>query len=72
MPGARMYFDTKLLAEKGLLVRDGLHYKVKNELPLNFALFTATVDNIELNGKFTPNTFAEAADIKFLEYIDME
>lgn len=71
VPGARIYFDNKLLAEKGLLVRDGLHYKVKNELPLDFALFTATVDNIELNGKFTPKTFAEAADIKFSEYINI-
>ena len=71
-PGARIYFDNKVLAKKGLLIRDGLHYKVKNELPLELALFTATVDNIKINGKITPNTFAEAADIKFSEYIGME
>ncbi len=70
IPGARMYFDTKQLAENGLLVRDGLHYKVKNELSLNLALFTATIDNIRINGKITPNTFAEAADIEFSEYIN--
>ncbi len=71
VPGARIYFDNKILAEKGLLVRDGLHYKVKNELPLDLALFTATVDNIKINGKITPNSFAQAADIKFSEYINI-
>ena len=71
VPGARIYFDNKILAEKGLLVRDGIHYKVKNELPLDLALFTATIDNIKINGKITPNTFAEAADIKFSEYINI-
>ncbi|MDE5936977.1 MAG: hypothetical protein K2G83_06205 [Ruminococcus sp.] len=71
-PGARIYFDNKILAEKGLLVRDGLHYKVKNELPLELALFTATADNIKINGKITPNTFTEAADIKFSEYINIK
>lgn len=70
-PGARIYFDNKILAEKGLLVRDGLHYKVKNELPLNLALLIATVDNIKVNGKITPNTFAEAADNKFSEHVSI-
>ncbi len=70
-PGARIYFDNKILAEKGLLVRDGIHYKVKNELPLVLALFTAAVDNIKINGKITPNTFAEAADIKFSEHVSI-
>ncbi len=72
VPGARIYFDNKVLAEKGLLIRDGLHYKVKNELPLDLALFIATIDNIKINGKITPNTFTEAADIKFSEYIGMK
>lgn len=71
VPGARIYFDNKILAEKGLLVRDGLHYKVKNELSLDLALFTATVDNIKINGKITPNTFAKVADIKFSERISI-
>lgn len=71
VPGARIYFDNKVLAEKGLLVRDGLHYKVKNELPLNLALLIATVDNIKVNGKITPNTFAEAADNKFSEHVSI-
>ncbi len=71
IPGARIYFDNILLAEKGFLVRDGLHYKVKNELPLDLALFTATIDNIKISGKITPNSFAEAADIKFSECISV-
>lgn len=65
VPGARIYFDTSHLAEMGLLVRDGVHYKVKDELPLKFALFTASVDNVKLSGKITPNTFTEAADKEF-------
>ena len=67
-PGARIYFDNKILAEKGLLVRDGIHYKVKNELPIDLALFIATIDNIKINGKITPNTFTEAANTKFSKY----
>ena len=69
--GARIYFDNKILAEKGLLIRDGIHYKVKNELPLDLAVFIAAVDNIKINGKVTPNTFAEAADNKFSEHVSM-
>ncbi len=66
-PGARIYFDSKTLANQGLLERDGLHYKVKNQLPLNLAIFTATLKNVMIDGKITPKTFAEAADKTFEE-----
>ncbi len=65
MPGARIYFDSKVLANQGLLERDGLHLKVKNQLPLNLAVFTATLENVIIDGKTTPKTFAEAADKAF-------
>lgn len=70
IPGARLYFDTKQLAENGLLVRDGLHYKVRDELPLELARFTATVDNIKFNGKITPRLFAESSDTAFDNFIN--
>lgn len=34
-PGVRLYFNAKLIAQDGLLVRDGTHYKVKEQLPLD-------------------------------------
>lgn len=67
IPGARLYFDAKRMAESGLLVRDGLHYKVKDELPLkDYLLWAATVDNVELDDKIcSPSNFTSAADCKF-------
>lgn len=69
-PGARMYFDAEQLAENGLLVRDGLHYKVRDRLPLKYALFTATINNILLKCEITPKTFSEAADKEFVRTIN--
>lgn len=68
-PGARMYFDAKQLAENGLMVRDGLHYKVRDRLPLEYVLFTATINNIFLKDKITPKTFSEEADKEFFRTI---
>ena len=67
IPGARLYFNAGKIAESGLLVRDGLHYKVKDELPLeDYLLWVATVDNVDLDGKICcPSNFARAADCKF-------
>lgn len=69
-PGARMYFDAKQLAENGLMVRDGLHYKVRDRLPLEYVLFTATINNIFLKDKITPKTFSEEADKEFFRTIN--
>jgi hypothetical protein len=71
-PGARFYFDTSELISKGLLVRDGCHYKVKNELPIHLALFTATVHTLSLEGcKMTPRIFTEAADRAFTAFLQV-
>lgn len=64
-PGARFYFDTKQLICDGLFVRDGAHNKVKDKLPLDYALFIATLNNVSIDGKITPKTFAQAADETF-------
>lgn len=65
IPGARFYFDATQLANDGLLVRDGLHYKVKDILLLNYAVFIATMDNVVIEGKITPKTFSQRADTMF-------
>ena len=65
IPGARFYFDTKQLIREGLFIRDGAHYKVRDELPLSYALFCATLDNIDIDGAVTPRSFSTAADKAF-------
>lgn len=69
-PGARMYFDAKQLAENGLMVRDGLHYKVRDRLTLEYVLFAATINNIFLKDKINPKTFSEEADKEFFRTIN--
>ena len=64
-PGARFYFDTKQLIKKGLFIRDGAHYKVKDELPLSYSIFCATLENVTIDRKITPKSFAAAADEAF-------
>lgn len=66
-PGVRLYFNAKLIAADGILIRDGAHLKVKEELEYEkYLLFTATsetVDGYEQN--WTPKKFAEKADEAF-------
>ncbi|MCL2321950.1 MAG: hypothetical protein FWC47_07585 [Oscillospiraceae bacterium] len=64
-PGARFYFDTLKLIQAGLLVRDGMHYKVKDELSLSNMLFCATINNVSIVGKITPRAFSSASDEAF-------
>ena len=66
-PGGRFYFDVKKIADDGLLVRDGIHYKVKDELPLDkYLLCLITPDDIEFNGsEITPRNFTCLADRYF-------
>ena len=66
-PGARLYFDADLIANDGLLVRDGAHLKVKDMLPLDkYLLWYATIDNINLNQlQITPANFSKTADKEF-------
>ncbi|MDY4139418.1 MAG: hypothetical protein SOY30_08785 [Eubacteriales bacterium] len=63
-PGARLYFDAARMAADGLLLRDGCHIKVKDELPLQpYLLFAATWENIGLERAVSsPAAFARQAD----------
>lgn len=68
IPGARLYFDCEKIAQDGLLVRDGAHLKVKNQLPLKkYLLWVAIPDELGISGETTPRFFAEKADEKFEE-----
>lgn len=65
--GARMYFDARKIAENGLLIRDGIHIKVKDSLPLDpYLIWVATWDVLGLSSPIsTPKCFAEIADEHF-------
>ncbi|OEF98958.1 hypothetical protein BHF71_10550 [Vulcanibacillus modesticaldus] len=69
IPGARIYFDSKKIAKDGLLVRDCLHLKVKDRLPLEpYMIWAATSENIKHPEEgWTPLTFSKIADSTFLE-----
>ncbi len=65
--GVRLYFDACKIAQEGLLVRDGMHLKVKNRLELTpYLLFCATWETVGLPSPIaTPREFAEAANAHF-------
>lgn len=65
--GVRLYFDACKIAQEGLLVRDGMHLKVKNRLELTpYLLFCATWETVGLPSPIaTPRAFAEAANAHF-------
>lgn len=62
--GARLYLDAAKMASDGLLLRDGNHLKVKDQLPLNpYLLWSATWKEIGLPTRITtPAIFASTAD----------
>ena len=61
-PGVRIYINAEKLAKDQLLTRDGLHYKVKDEIDLNkYMIAYITADDLE-NKEYTPLTFSNAAD----------
>lgn len=65
--GARLYFDADRLAKDGLLIRDGIHLKVRGRLPLKpYLVWIATWQSIGLSSRIaTPRVFAESADREF-------
>lgn len=65
--GTRLYFDAKKMAEDSLLVRDGVHVKVKDNLPIEpYLIWFATWDKIDLESPIsTPMVFVETADKQF-------
>jgi hypothetical protein len=72
-PGARLYFDCHGIIRAGIAVRDGLHLvKVRERLPLDphiVAVITpADLGPEGTTREWTPRTFTEAANARFLEH----
>ena len=67
--GARLYFDMNAIAQDGLLVRDGAHLKVKNELPLKkYLIWVGTWKSVGLENQIsTPLEFTTKANHVFNE-----
>lgn len=67
-PGARLYLDANKMAKDGLLIRDGAHIKVRENLDLNqYMLLAATKEILdEKREVWTPHTFSKEADLVFM------
>ncbi len=67
-PGARFYLNAQMLANDGLLLRDGEHIKVKNCIPLDkYLIWYSTTEKIGLSKNSTPKEFFEMSNNKFFE-----
>lgn len=66
-PGARIYLDAARIAHGGLLVRDGLHLKVKDSLPLSqYMIWCALPEDFCQHEVWTPAKYSQTADALFL------
>lgn len=66
--GCRFYLDAKKLADDGLLLRDGQHIKVRNEIQLDkYLIWYSTAERIGLLVETTPKEFFEQSNRKFGE-----
>lgn len=66
--GCRFYLDAKRLANDGLLLRDGQHIKVRNEIQLDkYLIWYSTAERIGLLVETTPKEFFEQSNRKFGE-----
>lgn len=65
--GMRFYFDAAKMAEDGILLRDGIHVKVKGELPLErYLIWCADWRNVGLESQIsTPQEFTDRANAMF-------
>lgn len=67
-PGARFYLDGDKLAADGLLLRDGLHIKVRDRIPFDkYLIWYATAENSGLSKTSTPKDFFERSNEIFFE-----
>lgn len=68
-PGMRLYFDAAAIARDGRLLRDGMHSKVYDILPLKpYLLYYATWDKCKSDFDIpTPRNFTDAANHAFSE-----
>lgn len=67
-PGARFYLDGEKLAADGLLLRDGLHIKVRDSIPFDkYLIWYSTAENSGLDKTSTPKEFFERSNNRFFE-----
>lgn len=67
--GARFYLDAKKLASDGLLLRDGQHIKVREEISLDkYLVWYSTAKKIGVPSKTTPLEFFEQSNRAFKKY----
>lgn len=67
-PGARFYLDGEKLAADGLLLRDGLHIKVRDSIPFDkYLIWYSTAENLGLGKTSTPKEFFEKSNNRFFE-----
>lgn len=64
-PGARIYIDAAKLAKDGLLLRDGIHLKVKDEIDLSEYMIDVVTPSDFNEEQFTPKKFSKMADNLF-------
>ncbi|MCE5324180.1 hypothetical protein LLG46_12820 [bacterium] len=73
-PGARLFFDGHKLIRDGLIVRDGLHRKVHDHLPLDpylaASVTPADLDPERMVSIWTPESFCLAALEHFSDIVD--
>ena len=64
--GCRFYLNAEKLANDGLLLRDGQHLKVKNEIPLDkYLIWYSTAERINLPPETTPSEFFQLSNKEF-------
>lgn len=66
--GARFYLDGERLAEDGLLLRDGIHLKVKDFIALSkYMIWYSTADILGIKKRTTPKEFMDLSNKRFFE-----
>lgn len=69
-PGVRMYFDSVKMAQDKILIRDGLHYMVKDELDLeDYLLLYVDVEKLNISKEVKIRDFANNADFYFYSFL---
>lgn len=64
--GCRFYLDAEKLALDGLLLRDGQHIKVKNQIPLDrYLIWYSTPERLGLDCETTPSQFFSLSNKEF-------
>lgn len=65
-----MYFDAKKMAKDKILLRDGLHFMIYGELPLeDYLICKVDSNSLEFSKECSIEEFVDKAENFFLNYI---